>query len=304
MSFLLPDWALLVSLCALSACQTAPKTPEVAAAPGRHIQTPGTGFSDCADCPKMVVLPTGAFMMGATSRESGGVFLERPKHRVAIARQFAIGKYEVTFAELDACTADKGCKRRPFDQGWGRGNRPVVNVSYSDAKLYVQWLSAKTGGDYRLPSEAEWEYAARAGSTTERYWGNDAARACAFANVGDLTGTASGVVAGEAQMHTCSDGFRTTAPVGSFRANAYGLHDMIGNVWEWVADCWKNSYAGAPADGSAWMEGNCKLRIGRGGAYNSYQGYARAAARVPGPPNKFNRQLGFRVAKSLQTQVK
>lgn len=302
--FRIPSWVLLVSLGALSACQTAPKQPEVAAAPGRQIQTPGTEFSDCADCPKMVVLPTGAFMMGATKEESGGAFLETPKHRVAIARQFAIGKFEVTFAEMDACTADKGCKRRPFDHGWGRGKRPAVNVSYQDAMQYVKWLSAKTGADYRLPSESEWEYAARAGSTTERYWGNDVERTCLFANVGDHTGTSSGVVPRESRMHSCTDGFRTTAPVGSFRANGFGLHDMIGNVWEWVADCWNISYAGAPADGSAWMAGNCKLRIGRGGAYNSYQSYARAAARMSGPPNKFDRRLGFRVAKSLQSKAK
>jgi formylglycine-generating enzyme required for sulfatase activity len=296
--------ALLVSLAALSGCQTIPKPATPPAAAGAQIETPGTEFTDCKGCPEMVVLPTGEFMMGATKEESGGVFPERPKHRVAIARQFAIGKYEVTFAELDACVADKGCQRRPFDQGWGRGSRPAVNVSYQDARQYARWLSAKTKQAYRLPSEAEWEYAARAGSKTERFWGNDAERACAYANVGDHTGTSSRVVPSEPSMHRCTDGYRTTAPVGSFKPNGFGLHDMIGNVWEWVADCWNQNYAGAPADGSAWMAGNCKLRIGRGGAYNSYRGYARAAARVPGPPNKFDRRLGFRIAKSLQTKAK
>ena len=204
---------------------------------------PGGTTRDCADCPEMVSIPGGSFRMGDLDRS--GFSNELPAHTV-ILRPFKLGKYEVTFAQWDACVAGGGCPRESDDrsdnnyhlandEGWGRGNRPVINVSWDDAQLYIDWLNSRTGGGYRLPSEAEWEYAARAGSTTKYPWGNDIDGS--EANCG----------------HGCDNNtYVFTAPVGSFPANAWGLHDMLGNVWEWVQDCWHTSYRGAPNDGSAW----------------------------------------------------
>ncbi len=172
---------------------------------------------------------------------------EGPQHRVTIRQPFAVGKYEVTFREWDACVADGGCNGyRPDDEGWGRGNRPAINVSWDDAQAYLRWLSRKSEAEYRLLSEAEWEYAARGDTTAARYWGNDPAAACGFANVYDRTSKSVNELGWT--YHECTDGYATTAPVGSFRANNLGLYDVLGNVWEWVEDCYNDTYAGAPGD--------------------------------------------------------
>ncbi|MEY4750252.1 MAG: hypothetical protein RIQ60_2466 [Pseudomonadota bacterium] len=216
-----------------------------------------TRFRDCESdaCPWMVALPAGSFMMGSPATEPERSNDEGPQHRVQI-KAFAVGQYEVTFAQWDACVAAGGCSRKPEDQGWGRGQRPVINVSWNDAQQYVRWLSARTGKTYRLLSEAEWEYAARAGTTTPFAFGDrintDQAN---FDGNGTFNGSAKG-------------GYRQkTVPVGSLAANAWQLHDMHGNVWEWVQDCWHLDYNGAPADGAAWASGcSGDHRVLRGGA--------------------------------------
>ena len=206
-------------------------------------------FKDCDVCPELVAIPAGRFRMGTNT----GNRSEGPVHGVAVPRRMAMGKHEVTFAEWNACVRDGGCTHRPRDAGWGKGRRPVINVSWADAQEYVYWLSRKTGKRYRLPSEAIWEYAARAGTTTERYWGDDADVACRYANVHDRTSMSVNNVAGP--IHQCSDDFVKTAPVGSFRPNRFGLHDMLGNVWEWMSDCWHADYTGAPSRVASWTKG-------------------------------------------------
>ena len=211
---------------------------------------------------------------------SGDLEGGEPVHRVTVPA-FKLGKYEVTFAQWDACVADGGCGGyRPYDIKYGRGNRPVINVSWDDAQLFIDWLNARTGGHYRLPTEAEWEYAARAGTTTRYSWGDDIGR-----NRANCHG------------NFCGDSYRNTAPVGSFPANAWGLHDMNGNVWEWVQDCWNGSYAGAPSDGSAWTSGDCSLRVLRGGSWRYSPRDLRSAYRFrQGSRSDRVRDRGFRLA--------
>ena len=251
-----------------------------------HTLSVGETFRDCALCPAMVVLPAGGFDMGSPPDEVGRAADEGPVHRVEIARPFALGRYEVTFAEWDACVAAGGCRYRPDDNGWGRGDRPVINVSWHDAREYTDWLSKLTGQPYRLPSEAEWEYAARAGTTTARPWGVE---------IGD----------GQANCHGCGgdwDGART-APVGSFAANGFGLHDMLGNVWEDTADCWHGDYRGAPPDGSAWQTGDCQRRVMRGGGWAVRPSYVRSANRHGGYADRRDSAYGgFRVARAIDRE--
>jgi formylglycine-generating enzyme required for sulfatase activity len=254
---------------------------------GPEDEAPGREFRDCADvCPLMVVLPAGEFTMGSPPDEPGRRDTEGPQHKVKIARPFAVGKYEVTFAEWDACEADGGCKSRPRprDEGWGRGRRPVINVDWSDAKEYAAWLSRKTGKTYRLLSEAEWEYAARAGTTTPYAFGDT-------------------ILDWPAGKFRAQYGAKMTAEVGSFPANGFGLHDMHGNVWEWVEDAWHRNFEGAPTDGSVWSERYPVYRVVRGGAwYLSSAGNLRSASRWTSmPPRNGNRYnyIGFRVARTL-----
>ena len=253
-----------------------------AAVPGvGHEQIePGTVFRDCEACPEMVVVPAGSFMMGSPEEAD-----EMPIHRVTIGDPFAVGKYEVTFAEWDACVADGGCSgHRPGDRGWGRGKRPVMKVHWNHVQTYAMWLSEKTGEAYRLLSEAEWEYVARAGSGTQKYsWGNEVGR-----NRANCDGCGSRW-----------DDDKQTAPVGSFAANAFGLHDVHGNVLEWVQDCWNNSYAGAPADGSAWEQGECARRVLRGGSWFDNPRTLRSADRFRITSGFRDFSVGFRVARRL-----
>ena len=229
--------------------------------------------------PEMVVIPGGRFQMGCVSGKNcqGD---EQPVHEVRVA-SFALSKYEVTFEEYDRFTAATG-RKLAADRGWGLGRRPVIHVSWTDAVAYAEWLSDQTGERYRLPSEAEWEYAARAGSATKYSWGNQIGR-----NRANCNGCGSRW-----------DGEKT-APVGSFSPNAWGLHDMHGNVWESVQDCQNDSYQGAPTDGSAWTSGNCELRVLRGGSWNIQPVNLRAAYRnrnFSGIRYSYN---GFRVARTL-----
>ena len=243
----------------------------------------GDQFRDCPQCPEMVVVPAGSYQMGLPSREPGRAGYEGPVHRVTIAAPFAVGKYEVTFAEWDACEEAGGCGGySPQDNGWGRGQRPVINVSWDDAQRYVRWLSTKTKKPYRLLTESEWEYAARAGTQTAYSWGDQ-------------------IGSGRANCDGCGSQWddRQTAPVGSFRANAWGLYDMHGNVWEWVEDCWNDSYVGAPRDGSVWRSGNCSGRVMRGGSWFDIPSGLRAAFRVWDATGVRDNDNGFRVARTL-----
>jgi formylglycine-generating enzyme required for sulfatase activity len=244
---------------------------------------PGREFRDCADvCPEMVVVPTGGFMMGSLPGEEGRTDAEGPQRKVTIGRPFAVGKFEVTFAEWDACAADGGCvtNRRPNDLGWGRGRRPVINVSWYDAQEYAAWLSLKTGKVYRLLSEGEWEYVPRAGTAT-RYSFGDAISTSQAQYSADTWGKAG-----------------KAAEVGSFPANTFGLHDLHGNVSEWVEDAWHPSYEGAPKDGSGWIGGDMSLRVLRGGSWLSGGPDAlRSASRANSRPDFRIYDVGFRLAR-------
>ncbi len=243
----------------------------------------GQSFRDCPECPEMVVLPAGSFTMGSPASEDKRLGREGPQHRVTIPASFAVGKYEITFAEWDVCVSAGGCNHRPDDQGWGRGRRPVIDVSWDDAKAYVAWLSDRTGHTYRLLSEAEWEYAARAGTTTRYSWGSDMGRG----NANCFAGCYS------------QWGGMQTAPVGSFAANDFGLYDTHGNVLEWVEDCWHDNYAGAPSDGSAWTKGGCNYRVLRGGSWYEHWWDLRSAFRDRNTPGIRGNIYGFRVSRAL-----
>jgi formylglycine-generating enzyme required for sulfatase activity len=250
-------------------------------------------FRDCATCPEMVVLPAGEFMMGSPESELGRDSNEGPQRKVVIDRPFAVGKFEVTFAQWDACAAEGGCKHKPGDEGWGRGKRPVINVSWHDAMQYVAWLSSKTGKAYRLPTEAEWEYAARGVTkATDPH--------APFATGATINYKQANYDAnfryGEGKQGVYR---QKTLEVGALPKNAFGLHEMHGNVWEWVQDCYKESYKDAPADGSAVTSGDCRLRILRGGSWNYYPKLLRSAYRYATAPDVRLDMAGFRIARSL-----
>ncbi|WP_420463599.1 formylglycine-generating enzyme family protein [Candidatus Palauibacter sp.] len=262
-----------------------PAPPPAQPTSPRH--APGDVFSDCSGCPQMVVVPAGTFRMGSPASEEGRYDDEGPQHSVTIPAPFAVGVYEVTFAEWDACVRTGGCGGyAPADEGWGRGNRPVMNVSWDNAQTYVSWLSQQTGQRYRLLSEAEWEYVARAGSRTARYWGASESGQCRYAN-------------GDDDYVSCTDGHAYTAPVGSFAPNVFGLYDVLGNVWEWTQDCSNGSYAGAPTDGSAWQSGECGGRVLRGGSWIITPRFLRSAYRNGLTTGLRNYLNGFRVARTL-----
>ena len=216
--------------------------------------------------------------MGSPSSEDGRDSNEDPQHRVAISRPFAAGKYEVTFDEWNACVRESGCGHNPGDGGWGRGRRPVIDVSWRDAKQYAEWLSRKSGKRYRLLTEAEWEYVARAGTTTA--FSTGATIAHSQANYGMSRGQ--------------------TAPVGSYGPNAFGLYDVHGNVWEWTEDCWNANYGGAPTDWSAWLTGDCSQRVNRGGGWGYDPRSVRSANRDGSSADLRNFSYGFRLARTLE----
>ena len=253
--------------------------------------------------PDMARLPGGKFLMGSPKQEQGFIDDEGPQHWVTIA-PFALGKTEVTFDEYFAFVQATG-RKLPDDAGFGRGKRPVINVSWDDAQAYAAWLSEKTGKQYRLPTEAEWEYAARAGSQTARYWGDDRDNrlACAFANVYDRKNQAEiqKRYSWAGTSFDCDDDYPFTAPVGQFKPNAWGLYDMLGNVWEWVADCYHDNYQGAPTDGRSWEDKvACQSgrRVLRGGSWGYGPPGVRAAYRNWDTPGTRNYLLGFRLART------
>jgi formylglycine-generating enzyme required for sulfatase activity len=239
---------------------------------------PGDSFQECASCPEMIVVPAGEFVMGSTDDEARED--ERPLHRVVIAHQFAVGKFEVTFDQWDACVAHGGCTYQGRGESWGRGRQPMIRTSWSDAESYTRWLSRQTGKHYRLLTEAEWEYVARAGSTGRYSYGNDASRLDEFG------------------WYVANSQGRTQA-VGLKKPNSFGLYDIQGNVWEWVQDCYKDDYVDAPSDGSAVILPECLSRVLRGGSWSSEAGDLRVAARY-GHINTFRSDAnGFRVARTL-----
>ena len=283
--------------------------------------TPLSTFKDCSNCPEMVVIPAGRFVMGSPPTEPGRFDTEGPRHIVTL-RAFAIGKYVVTDKEFLAFLEDTGYQPEPCDKllglSWqvptyGRAyppggvespRTPAVCLSWYDAQAYIKWLNGKvralhartgaakdvsTAGDdgpYRLPSEAEWEYAARAGTTTARWWGN-------------------GIGKNNANCNGCGSKWDNDllAPEGSFKPNPWGLYDVLGDAWQWVADCWNDSYVHAPTDGSAWLTGDCTKRVWRGGSWDNLPAFVRSAARNRGDAHNrdfdYESYAGFRVAKTL-----
>jgi formylglycine-generating enzyme required for sulfatase activity len=325
----LPRHRRIIAAICLAAPMLAGRPADAAEAP--KPPAPTRTFTDCTDheCPEMVVVPAGAIAIGSTEEERRvqGVLPqfadhEGPRHLVAIAKPFAIAKFETTVSLYGDFVRET---RRPdaarcaihLQKGddWGQqpgfnwhnpgfaqsGTSPVACVSYGDATAFIAWLSARTGKPYRLPSEAEWEYAARGGTTTARYWGDSSEALCVKANV--ITSATTGALQspGWVGKLVCNSTHSFTMPVGSFDANPFGLYDMIGNVFEWVQDCYHPNYIGAPADGSAWNEPACKLHYLKGGAFHSAPYIARAATRgFPLKPDFHSFAAGFRVARSLE----
>jgi formylglycine-generating enzyme required for sulfatase activity len=245
-------------------------------------------FKECKECPDMVVIPVGVLAMGSPMSETDRVYNEGPQHKVGISRPFAVGRFAVTFEEWDACAAEGGCKDKVFDFRWGRGRRPIVNVTWNDAKAYVAWLSKKTGKPYRLLTEAEREYVTRAGTTTPFWWGSSISTAQANYNGNETYGTGK---KGEYRQ--------MTMPVDSFSPNGWGLYQVHGNVSEWVEDCYHADYVGAPADGTAWIVGECQRRVVRGGSWAFEPLLLRSASRRDAHAEGNGNFIGFRVARTL-----
>jgi formylglycine-generating enzyme required for sulfatase activity len=255
---------------------------------------PKDSFKDCEQCPEMIVIPAGSFIMGSEQGEPGHYDNEVPKRTVSFVNQFAVGKFAVTFDEWDACKADGGCNGySPPDNSWGRGRQPVIFVSWIEAKSYVAWLSRKTGKTYRLLSESEREYVARAGTKTTFWWGDQVSPSLANYD-------------GNYSFNNAPKGeFRgRPLPVDSFVANPWGLYQVHGNVLEWLEDCaddvtWKN-YANAPSDGSPQKASDCKARMLRGGAWDDLPRSLRSATRANASQGQKNYAYGFRVARDLE----
>ena len=266
-------------------------------------------FRDCDTCPEMVVVPAGSFLMGSVP-ETEHNDNETPQHQVTIKQPIAVSVYQVTRGEFthfaqatdystsDSCLIWSGTKWQEYvgrswqNPGFKQTDRdPVICVSWNDAQAYVRWLSDRTGERYRLLSESEWEYAARAGTRTARYWGESESDQCRYAN-------------GVGRNVSCDDGYAWTAPVGSFRANAFGLHDVLGNVWEWTQDCYNRSYRGAPSDGG-WDSGECGKRVVRGGSWRDAARNIRAAVRngiiiISEISESRRDNIGFRIIRMLR----
>ncbi|MDO8990963.1 MAG: formylglycine-generating enzyme family protein [Sideroxyarcus sp.] len=277
----------------------------------------GTVLRDCANCPQLVVIPAGRFDMGSPDSEDERNDDEGPVHRVRVAA-FALGKTEITRGQFaafvkqtkydagDTCwTLEEGTFRERSHRNWRdpgylqTAQHPVSCISWNDAQAYAQWLSRKTGKKYRLPTEAEWEYAARGKTLTSRYWGDKPEDACKYASVADQTAQAKIRGAASWLAHACTDGFAYASPVSKFKANAFKLHDMLGNVWEWTADGYHEDYENAPPDGRAWP-GEDDKRVIRGGSWNNSPELVRAAKRGRDDADKRFSNIGFRIARELR----
>jgi formylglycine-generating enzyme required for sulfatase activity len=276
----------------------------------------GQVFTECANCPEMVVVPAGTFMMGSPDDEKDRQRDEGPVHRVEIKQPFALGRFEITLdqfaafvgdtghrSEFNCWTRDNNVVQRVFGyRFFQEGDHPVLCVTWPDAKAYAAWLSARTAQAYRLPSEAEWEYAARSGTAGPYPFPGGDDNVCAYGNVFDQA-TYETLTPRDDMLPfaTCNDGYAYTAPVGSFIANRFGLHDMVGNVGEWVEDCWNTGYTGAPDDGSAWTTGRCDRRMVRGSSHLSMLRDVRVAWRGSVNGTSYhNISIGFRVARTIK----
>jgi formylglycine-generating enzyme required for sulfatase activity len=294
--------------------QQAVATPPPPAPETSPALVPGKTFRDCADCPAMVVVPAGEFMMG----DEAGPPAEKPAHRVRVAAPFAVAKFHATRGDYelfiqatghasDGCDFREGNNWRPLgnlswhDPGFPQNNRhPVVCVSWDDAVAYAKWLSQLTGKPYRLLTEAEWEYAARAGTTTRFYWGDDQSQICTYENVVD---DAYEERFGRIRDVQCRDGFVFTSPVGSFKPNPFGLHDMLGNAFQWVSDCWTENYDRAPADASiAVVAGGACAHTARGANWYRNPDGVRSSLRFRDEVGRRGTVIGFRVARDLGEQ--
>jgi formylglycine-generating enzyme required for sulfatase activity len=262
--------------------RSVPKPVAAPIAEAKQAATPTTnkteGIRDCPACPEMLVLPAGTFTMG----EKRGDRSERPVHKVSIKRPFAIGKYEVTIGQWNECVKDGACSYKAA-KGGPTENFPVRDISWNDAQEYVRWLSQKTKQEYRLPSEAEWEYSARANRQTRFWWG-------------DTVGT------GNANCKDCGGKWDHSAPaeVDAYPPNPFGVYGANGGVWEWVNDCWHKSYDGAPKDGSSWDKPDCRENVIRGGSWRNDASYVHSASRFKYDTNVRYLLNGFRVAKTLR----
>lgn len=258
----------------VSAPTPPPPAPSIAPSP---VSAGGAG-KDCNDCPEMVTVKPGAFTMG----DNKGDISEMPAHRVTLGKPYAIGKYEVTVGQWKACVAAGDCKKIP-DSDMTSDDLPARDISWGDAMKYVAWISRVTGKPYRLPTEAEWEYAARAGTQTRYWWGRE-------------------MVPGKAYCKDCGGqwDFALPAKVGSLDPNPFGLYDMNGNVWEWVADCWHRNYKGAPSNGRVWDDPSCTVRVIRSGSWRNDKTYVHSASRFKYDAYVRYLQNGFRVAKTLE----
>lgn len=293
--------------------------------------SPGAVLKDCAECPELVVIAPGTFIMGSTADETerGGVreqdrTREQPPRQVTISTGFALGRFELTVGEWRAFIDETG--RAPGDvcitwdqseNAWGNVNgadwwnvgyeqsdrHPIGCLDLADTQAYLDWLSEKTGQTYRLPTEAEWEYAARGGTSTLQYWSDDMEDICQHANVSDLdrADLHGGLAENPTRYFKCRDGHAYASPVGSYPANPFGLYDMVGNIWEWVPDCFVVGYDGAPTDGSAWLDvENCDRHIVRSGGWYARNWFNRPAARSREPVEFRASTLGLRVLRELQ----
>ena len=242
----------------------------------------------------MIVVPTAAYWQGSDDSSELALSMEKPRRLVTIDEPFAVSVHEVTMAEWDLCFNEGACTSQPTDNGWGRADRPVIMVSWNDAEEYVHWISEKTGQSYRLPSESEWEYFARAGEESD--WpAGDPAKICKYGNV-------AGAETGFRWQHPqCEDKLALgTAPVGSFMPNSFGLYDTTGNVSEWTADCMNLSYLDAPVDGSAWGRGICSSHMTRGGSWITGTKEIRLPARFNLKNGDRNDFTGFRVVRKVE----
>jgi formylglycine-generating enzyme required for sulfatase activity len=269
---------------------------------------------DGADLPEMIVVPAGEYSMGSPTTEYNHQSYEAPLHRVRVGYSFAVGKYPITVGEFarfvaetgydagDSCFTSEGGQQPRSGRSWRNpsfpqtSDHPAVCLNWNDAQAYVSWLAKTTGHAYRLLSEAEYEYVNRAGSQTSYWWGEDAAAACLYANGADLDALTHFP---QMRANTCHDGYVFTSPVGSFKPNPFGLYDITGNAWSWLADCWNETYVGAPTDGSADMAGDCGQRTLRRGSWSARPTILRSAQRIRYDVGMRVDDHGLRVARTF-----
>lgn len=283
-------------------------------APSAEKYEPGRRFRDCETCPELVVVPPGSFTRGSPDSEKGRHASEGPRQMTRIGYPLAVGSYEVTFDEFgqfvkesghrsSGCTIYEGDWLNKKESGWNNpgfeqtGRHPATCIAWSDAQAYIKWLSGKTNQAYRLLTSSEWEYIARSGIQASRFWGDETDKACVYGNVADSS--AEDKYNGW-KVHNCTDNFVHTAPAGSFEPNRFSVYDVLGNVFEWVEDCWNENYQGAPADGTAWTSGDCDQRVLRGGSWFSRPGFVRLAFRNRFSTDYRSSTFGFRVARVLE----